>query len=163
MTQRALPRSALGKAIAYTSGLWPGLVRFLGDPKIPLDTNGVERALRGVAVGRRNHYGSRSERGTRGAALFYSLIESAKLCSVEPRGYLGEAARRAIRDPGTVRLPRDLNQPKADEVKASGDVPRATEDSRRSCADTAFPMQIPDRQKSSSYGTSSRFRCWTTT
>jgi hypothetical protein len=42
MAQRALPRSALGKAIAYTSGLWPGLVRFLNDPKIPLDTNGVE-------------------------------------------------------------------------------------------------------------------------
>jgi len=108
MTQRALPRSVLGKAISYTSGLWPGLVRFLGDPKIPLDTNGVERALRGVAVGRKNHYGSRSERGTRVAALFYSLIESAKLCRVEPRAYLSEAGRRAIRDPGTVTLPRDF-------------------------------------------------------
>ena len=108
MTQRALPRSALGKAIAYTSNLWPGLVRFLGDPKIPLDANGVERALRGVAVGRKNHYGSRSERGTRVAALFYSLIESAKLCSVEPRAYLSEATRRAIWNPGTVTLPRDL-------------------------------------------------------
>ena len=86
MTQRALPRSALGKAIAYTGGLWPGLVRFLADPKIPLDTNSVERALRGVAVGRKNHYGSRSERGTRVAALFYSLVESAKICGVEPRG-----------------------------------------------------------------------------
>ncbi len=108
MTQRALPRSSLGKAIAYTSGLWPGLVRFLGDPKIPLDTNGVERALRGIAVGRKNHYGSRSERGTRVAALFYSLIESAKLAGVEPRAYLGEAARRAIRSPGAVTLARDL-------------------------------------------------------
>jgi curved DNA-binding protein CbpA len=38
-------------------------VQFLENPKIPLDTNGVERALRGVAVGRKNHYGSRSERG----------------------------------------------------------------------------------------------------
>ncbi len=38
-------------------------------------------------MGRKNHYGSRSERGTRVAALFYSLIESAKLCGVEPRGY----------------------------------------------------------------------------
>jgi transposase len=113
MTQRALPRSALGKAIAYTSGLWPGLVRFLGDPKIPLDTNGVERALRGVAVGRKNHYGSRSERGTRVAALFYSLIESAKLCGVEPRAYLREATLRAVRNPGTVTLARDLKSPEA--------------------------------------------------
>jgi len=108
MRQRALPRSSLGKAIGYTSGLWPGLVRFLEDPKIPLDTNSVERALRGVAVGRKNHYGSRSERGTRVAALFYSLIESAKLCGVEPRAYLREAARRAIRSHGAVTLARDL-------------------------------------------------------
>ena len=42
------------------------------------------------------------------AALFYSLIESAKLAGVEPRAYLGEAARRAIRNPGTVTLPRDF-------------------------------------------------------
>ena len=113
MTQRALPRSALGKAIAYTSGLWPGLVRFLGDPKIPLDTNGVERALRGVAVGRKNHYGSRSERGTRVAALFYSLIESAKLSGVEPRAYLREATLRAVRSPGTVTLARDFKSPES--------------------------------------------------
>ena len=59
----------------------------------------MERVLRGVAVGRKNHYGSRSERGTRVAAFFYSLIESAKLCGVEPRAYLGEATRRAARRP----------------------------------------------------------------
>jgi transposase len=113
MTQRALPRSALGKAIAYTSDLWPGLVRFLADPKIPLDTNSVERALRGVAVGRKNHYGSRSERGTRVAALFYSLIESAKLCGVEPRAYLREATFRAVRSPDAVTLARDLKSPRS--------------------------------------------------
>jgi len=105
---RPLPRLAPGKAIAYTSGLWPGLVRVLADPKIPLDTNSVERALRGVAVGRKNHYGSRSERGTHVAALFYSLIESATFCRLEPRAYLGEATRRAIHSPGTVTLPCDL-------------------------------------------------------
>ncbi len=42
------------------------------------------------------------------AALVYSLIESAKLAGVEPRAYLAKAARRAIRNPGTVTLPRDL-------------------------------------------------------
>jgi transposase len=96
------------RAIAYTGGLWPGLVRFLGDPKIPLYTNAVERAIRGVAVGRKNRYASRSGRGTRVAALFYSLIESAKLAGVDPRAYLGQAVRRAIRNPGTVTLARDL-------------------------------------------------------
>ncbi len=94
-------------------GLWPGLVRFLSDPKIPLDTNSVGSALRGGAVGRKNHYGSRSERGTRAAALFYSLIESAKRCRVEPRAYLRETALRAVRNPGTVTLARDLKPKKS--------------------------------------------------
>ena len=71
-------------------------------------TSSVELALRGVAVGRKNHYGSRSERGTRVAALFYSLIESAKLCGVEPRGYLREATLRAVRNTGAATLARDL-------------------------------------------------------
>jgi transposase len=88
-------------------------VRFLEDPKIPLDTNGVERALHGVAVGRKNHYGNRSERGRRVAALFYSLIEMTKLCGVEPRAYLREATLRAVRNPGTVTLARDLKSPEA--------------------------------------------------
>jgi hypothetical protein len=43
------------------------------------------------------------------AALLYSLIESNRLAGVEPRAYLGEAARRAIRSPGTITLPADLN------------------------------------------------------
>jgi transposase len=107
-TQSALPRSSLGKAIAYTQNLWPGLVRFLENPGIPLDTNAAERGMRAVAVGRKNHYGSRSERGTRAAALFYTLIESAKLAGVEPAAYLAEAARRAIAAPATITLPRDL-------------------------------------------------------
>ena len=64
--------------------------------------------LRALAIGRKNHYGSRSERGTRVAALFYTLIESAKLAGVEPAAYLAEATRRAIANPGTVTLPRDL-------------------------------------------------------
>ncbi len=54
-----------------------------------------------------------SKRGTRVAALFYSLIESAKLAGVEPRAYLGEATRRAVRNPGTVTLARDLKSPEA--------------------------------------------------
>jgi transposase len=83
-------------------------VRFLADPKILLDTNGVERALRGVAVGRKNHYGNQSERGTRVAALFYSPIESAKLSDGKPRAYLREATLRAVRNPGTATLSRDL-------------------------------------------------------
>jgi transposase len=106
--QRALPESSLGKAIGYLRGLWPGLTRFLDDPRIPLDNNATERGLRGVVVGRKNHYGSRSKRGTEVAALFYSLIESAKLCGVEPKAYLLQAVRAALATPGTVTLPHAL-------------------------------------------------------
>ncbi|OGL17951.1 MAG: hypothetical protein A3F92_14270 [Candidatus Rokubacteria bacterium RIFCSPLOWO2_12_FULL_71_22] len=106
--QRALPESSLGKAISYMLGLWPGLTRFLDDPRIPLDNNATERGLRGMVVGRKNHYGSRSKRGTEVAALFYSLIESAKLCGVEPKAYLLQAVRAALATPGTVTLPHAL-------------------------------------------------------
>jgi transposase len=63
-----------------------------------------------MTVRRKNHCGSRSERGTRVAALFYSLIESAKLCGVEPRAYLREATLRAVGNPGT--LTSDLKSPR---------------------------------------------------
>jgi transposase len=106
--QRALPESSLGKAISYMLGLWSGLTRFLEDARIPLDNNATERGLRGMVVGRKNHYGSRSKRGTEVAALFYSLIESAKLCGVEPKAYLLHAVRAALANPGTVTLPHAL-------------------------------------------------------
>jgi transposase len=77
----------------------------LEDPRIPLDNNATERGLRGVVVGRKNHYGSRSQRGTEVAALFYSLIESAKLCGVEPKAYLLHAVRAALASPETITLP----------------------------------------------------------
>lgn len=62
----------------------------------------------GSVVGHKNYYGSRSKRGTEVAALFYSLIESAKLCGVEPKAYLLQATRAALENPGTVTLPHAL-------------------------------------------------------
>lgn len=108
---RTLPKGALGRALDYTAKLWTPLTRFVDDARIPLDNNFTERSMRGLVLGRKNHYGSRSLRGTRVAALFYSLIESAKLAGVEPRAYLREAARRAIASPGAITLPRDLATP----------------------------------------------------
>jgi len=108
LAQRALPESSLGKAIGYLLGLWRGLTRFLDDPRIPLDNNRTERGLRGVVLGRKNHYGSRSRRGLDVAALFYSLIESAKVCGVEPKAYLRHAMRAALADRAAVTLPHTL-------------------------------------------------------
>ena len=103
-----LPGSKMGKAINYMLKLWEGLTRFIKDPLIPLDNNAAERALRGVVVGRKNHYGSKSKRGTEVAALFYTLFETAKLSQVDPRAYVTQAATRAIQNPGAVTLPSDL-------------------------------------------------------
>jgi len=103
-----LPRSKMGKAIAYMLNLWDGLTVFLDDPRVPLDNNAAERALRGVVVGRKNHYGSRSKRGAEVAAILYTLLETAKLSGVDPRAYLRHAAIRAITTPGAVTLPRDV-------------------------------------------------------
>ncbi len=62
-----------------TGGLWPGLFRFVADPKIPLDTNSVERALRGVAVGRKNNYGKPvgARHADRGASLLAHRVGEA--------------------------------------------------------------------------------------
>ena len=60
-----------------------------------------------IVVGRKNRYGSRSKRGTEVAALFYTLIESAKLAGVEPKAYLLAAAKAALQEPGKVLLPSD--------------------------------------------------------
>ena len=70
-----------------------------------MDNNLAERELRGVVIGRKNHYGSRSKRGTEVAAILYSLAESAKLVGEEPRAYLLKATRAALETPGTVTLP----------------------------------------------------------
>src|SRR5918994_7985268 len=87
---------------------WAGLTRFVEDPRVPLDNNAAERALRGPVVGRKNHYGSRSLRGTQVAALFYSLCETAKLAGVDPHAYLRCALSAAIAQPGVVTYPEDL-------------------------------------------------------
>ena len=102
-----LPESGLHKALGYMVNMWPGLVLFLDNPLIPLDNNGTERAARGPVVGRKNHYGSRSLRGTEVAAIFYSLVESAKLNGLEPRFYLRVAVRAGLRHE-TVPLPHEV-------------------------------------------------------
>jgi transposase len=103
----ALPQSGLGKAISYMGSMWNGLQVFLDDPQVALDNNATERALRGVVLGRKNHYGSRSRRGTEVAALFYSLIESAKLVGIGPHTYLVTATNAALRS-AAIPLPHQL-------------------------------------------------------
>ena len=105
MAQVGLPRSEFGKAVRYMLARWTGLTRFVDNPCIALDNNAAERVLRGPVVGRKNHYGSKSLRGTQVAAIFYTLCETAKLNGVDPHAYLARAVEAALARPGTVTFP----------------------------------------------------------
>ena len=85
---KSLPKSAIGKALAYAINRWGALIRYIDDGMLNIDNNPVENAIRGICVGRRNWLFAGSEAGGRRAAQFYTLIESAKLNGVNPNAYL---------------------------------------------------------------------------
>jgi transposase len=104
---RCTPGSGLAKAIKYMTDRRTPFTRLLDDPLIPLDNNLSERGLRGLVVGRKNHYGSRSRRGSEGAAILYSLLETAKLVGVDPGEYLRVALTAAI-ERGEAVIPHNM-------------------------------------------------------
>jgi transposase len=89
-------RSTLAEAIRYALVRWTGLTRFLDDGRIELDTNPVERAIRPVALGRKNHLFAGSDGGGHRWAVICSLIETAKLNGVEPYGWLSDVLTRMV-------------------------------------------------------------------
>lgn len=105
-SQAVLKTLSIGKAAAYTIANWERLNVFVSNPLVALDNNATERGIRGPVVGRKNHYGSKSKRGTEAAAILYSLVETAKLHDVDPARYLGEAVRAD--DRGEALLPWQL-------------------------------------------------------
>lgn len=92
-------KSALAKAIGYASTRWTALTRYLDDGRIEMDNNAAERAIRGVALGRKNWLFAGSNAGGERAAAVYSLIETAKLNGVNPQAYLTEVIGRIARHP----------------------------------------------------------------
>ncbi len=91
-------RSALAEAIRYALARWPALCRFLEDGRIELDNNAVERAIRPVALGRKNHLFAGSDGGADRWAIVTSLIATAKLNGVEPYAYLKDVIERMTDD-----------------------------------------------------------------
>jgi transposase len=87
-TTKALPSSQLAKAIGYSQNNWKELTVFLDYIQVPLTNNAAERALRGPVVGRKNHYGSKSERGAQASSILYSIMESCKLNKINAVKYL---------------------------------------------------------------------------
>jgi transposase len=87
-------KSEVAKAIDYLLKRWPSFTRFLEDGRICLSNNAAERAIRGIAVGRRNWTFAGSDAGGRRAAALYTLIETAKLNDVDPRAWLADVLTR---------------------------------------------------------------------
>ena len=85
---KVLPKSAIGKAIAYTLSLWPRLIRYIDDGRCEIDNNLVENAIRPVAIGRKNYLFAGSHEGAARAALIYSLMATCKQNNVEPFHWL---------------------------------------------------------------------------
>ena len=89
----------LAKAMDYLLKRWPSFTRFLADGRICLSNNAAERAMRGVALGRRSWLFAGSDRGGQRAAAMYSLITTAKLNGVDPQAWLADVLSRIADHP----------------------------------------------------------------
>jgi transposase len=81
-------KTETAKAIRYALARWPALARYLGDGRIEIDNNAAERAIRPIALGRKNWLFAGSDRGGERAADILSLIETARLNGLDPERYL---------------------------------------------------------------------------
>lgn len=89
-----LPRSPTAGAIGYALSNWSALTRYVESGILDIDNNACERAMRPVALGRKNWLFAGSDRGGRAAAIAFSLIQTCKLHGVEPFAYLADVLRR---------------------------------------------------------------------
>ena len=88
MLEKLSRKSDTSAAIMYALNLWPALARYCDDGMIEIDNSAAERALRGVAIGRRNYLFAGADTGGERAAAIYSLIGTAKLNGVDPEAWL---------------------------------------------------------------------------
>lgn len=89
-----LPKSAIGKAITYTLGLWKRLTRYVDNGQWEIDNNMVENSIRPVALGRKNYMFAGSHEAAQQAAMMYSFLGTCKINNVEPTQWLKEALKR---------------------------------------------------------------------
>jgi hypothetical protein len=93
--------SDVAKAMDYMLRRWDTFSRFLDDGRICLTNNAAERALRGIALGRKSWLFAGSDRGGERAAAMYSLIATAKLNDVDPRAWLADVLGRIADHPAS--------------------------------------------------------------
>ena len=89
-------KATIAGAMRYTLSRWDGLTRFLDDGRIEIDSNVVERAIRPIALGRKNHLFAGSDGGGEHWAVIASLIETCKMNGVNPQAYLRDVLARIV-------------------------------------------------------------------
>ncbi len=94
--ERVSGRSTLAEAIRYALRHWQGLILFLDDGRLELDTNTVERAIRPITLGRKNALFAGADSGGRHWAIVASLIQSAKLNNIDPLAWLTDVLERIV-------------------------------------------------------------------
>jgi transposase len=97
--KRLSSKNPMAKAMDYTLKRWDAFTRFLDDGRLCMSNNAAERAVRGIAVGRRNWTFCGSDAGGRRSAVMYTLIETAKLNDVDPRAWLADVLARIATHP----------------------------------------------------------------
>ena len=101
--QEHLPRvpgwSDLAKAMRYALRHWDGLILYLDDGRLEMDSNAVERAIRPVTITRKNSLFAGSDAGARHWAIANTLIQTCKLNAVEPLAYLTDVLQRIVSGP----------------------------------------------------------------
>ena len=93
--------AAVAKAMDYMLKHWDGFARFLDDGRICLTNNAAERALRGIALGRKSWLFAGSDRAGARTAVMYTLIGTAKLNNVDPQAWLADVLDRIAEQPQT--------------------------------------------------------------
>jgi transposase len=91
---QALPKSPLGKAIGYAKNQWPALLRYVEDGRLAISNNAAERALRPIAIGRKNWLFFQREGGGRVAAVLMSLLVTAQAAGIHVGDYFRDVLVR---------------------------------------------------------------------
>ena len=96
-------KAKLAEAVRYALSRFDGLTRFIANGRIEIDSNVVERAIRPIALNRKNALFAGSDGGGEHWVVIASLIETCKLIGVEPHAYLADVITRIVNDHGTAR------------------------------------------------------------
>ena len=96
---QTLPKSPIGKAIAYTLKRWDKLTVFTTNSIIEIDNNRIENTIRPLALGRKNYLFVGSDEGGKRAAMMYSFFASCKIHNLNPLKWLTDVLRRIPNHP----------------------------------------------------------------